>query len=273
MTMNRFHRVSELWNWLPGFRAVAEHQSVNEAGAALHISASSLSRTVKLLESALGADLFVRRGAGLELTQLGAELLSITRDVMRQVDDCIAREAERRGGTGPLYVGVASELAGVMVARALATTMNGVVHVVRVDVDSAADELLRGNLDLVVTEVVAHQDHLVVSPIGEVTFGVYTRSGRLDDAAFVAVTGMAEPTDREVVVRCESIDVAIALCERSAHACILPDAGWPSLVRVADARETATLYVRQRAPVPTGDDPRRASLVAGLVAATSRVVA
>src|SRR5712691_11901344 len=55
MTMTRYRRVAELWNWLPGFRGVAEHESVNEAASALNVSPSALSRTVKLLESALGA--------------------------------------------------------------------------------------------------------------------------------------------------------------------------------------------------------------------------
>src|SRR2546423_13968187 len=115
--MKRFRRVADLWNWLPGFRAVAEHESVNEAAAALHVSASALSRTVKLLESALGADLFVRRGPGLELTQLGTELLAITRDVMRQVDDCISRDEGRRGGVGALFFCAPSRLRGAPLPR------------------------------------------------------------------------------------------------------------------------------------------------------------
>jgi len=268
MTMQRFRRVAELWNWLPGFRAVAEHESVNKAADELHVSASALSRTVKLLESALGAALFVRRGPGLELTQLGLELLSITRDVMRQVDDCVAREEQRRGGLGPIRVGAASELAGAVVARALASKLDGVVHVTRVDPDSAAEELLHGNLDLVVTEVHARPADLVVTRIGEVTFGVYAKPGPRHDAGAVAVAGMPEPADREVVVRCDSIDVAVALCERADHACSLPDIGWSSLVRIADLPETTLLHALHRAPLPTGLlDARYATLIERLAAA------
>src|SRR5262245_30593406 len=98
MAMRRFRRVAQLWNWLPGFRGVAEHESVHRAAQTLGVSPSALSRTVKLLESALGAPLFVRQGSGLQLTALGAELLTITRDAMRQVDDGIARDEARRDG-------------------------------------------------------------------------------------------------------------------------------------------------------------------------------
>ena len=67
-TMMRFRRVSQLWNWLPGFRGVAEHASIHKAAQALGTSPSALSRTVKLLESAVGGALFVRQGSGLALT-------------------------------------------------------------------------------------------------------------------------------------------------------------------------------------------------------------
>ena len=58
--MARFRRVAQLWNWLPAFRGVAEHQSIHGASAALGTSPPALSRTVKLLEEALGAELFTR---------------------------------------------------------------------------------------------------------------------------------------------------------------------------------------------------------------------
>lgn len=259
-----------MWNWLPGFRAVAEHESVNKAADALHVSASALSRTVKLLESALGATLFVRRGSGLELTQLGLELLSITRDVMRQVDDCVAREEQRRGGQGPIHIGAASDLAGAVVARALASKLDGVVHVTRVDPELAAEELLHGNLDLVVTEVHVRPEDLVVTRLGEVTFGVYAKPGARPGVGAVAVVGMPEPADRQVVVRCDSIDVAVALCERAEHECSLPDIGWSSLVRLGDVSETTPLHALHRAPLPTGThDVRCATLIERLAAVLS----
>jgi DNA-binding transcriptional LysR family regulator len=143
MSMMRFRRVAQLWNWLPGFRGVAEHEHVHKAAHTLGISPSALSRTVKLLESAIGAALFVRDNNKLVLTALGAELLTITRNMMRQVDDCLAREEARRGGEGPLFIGVTSEIAAVVVARALAAHALGAspFHVLRIDEERAVDEL------------------------------------------------------------------------------------------------------------------------------------
>jgi DNA-binding transcriptional LysR family regulator len=59
--MDRFRRVAQLWNWLPAFRGVAEHENPQRAASVLGVSASALSRTVKLLEDALGAEVFVRQ--------------------------------------------------------------------------------------------------------------------------------------------------------------------------------------------------------------------
>jgi hypothetical protein len=49
----RLRRVAQLWNWLPGFRAVAEHEHVHKAAHTLGISPSALSRTVKLYALAI----------------------------------------------------------------------------------------------------------------------------------------------------------------------------------------------------------------------------
>ena len=100
----------------------------------------------------------------------------------------------------------------------------------------------------------------------EVKFGVYTSSGEHRDI-YIAVRGMPEPDDREVAVRCESLDVAVTLCERAAHAVVLPELGWASLVRVADVRETAPLYVLHRPPLPSGShDVRCATFTERLAA-------
>src|SRR5262245_9460417 len=99
--MPRFRRVADVWNWLPAFRAVAEHESIHAAAAALCLSPSALSRTVRLLEDALGVRLFERLGNRLKLTSIGEQLLSIARDAMRRVDDGLS-------GTDELLTGQAA---------------------------------------------------------------------------------------------------------------------------------------------------------------------
>jgi DNA-binding transcriptional LysR family regulator len=280
MTMMRFRRVAQLWNWLPGFRGVAEHENVHKAAHTLGISPSALSRTVKLLESAIGASLFVRDNNKLALTALGAELLSITRNMMRQVDDGLAREEARRGGEGPLLIGATSEVAAAVVARALAAHARGTApfHVLRIDEDGAVDELLRGNVDLAVAGAAPREAEIVAEPLGEARFGIDAAHDRpppaLEAAGFVATpAGPPVPAGANVACYCDSLDVARTLCEASDLVCALPDvlvARSPSLRRIADAGEPLALYALRRAPLPdarTRDESRLAELVGALGAA------
>src|SRR5579871_848755 len=84
-------RVNALWNWLPAFRAVAEREHVQGAARDLHVTASSLSRAIRLVEDSVGKELFARVGRNLRLTEDGHELLAAVRDAMRRIDDGIAR--------------------------------------------------------------------------------------------------------------------------------------------------------------------------------------
>ena len=51
-------RVNQIWNWLPAFRVVAETQHLPTASKEAHLSASALSRAVKLVEEQLDRQLF-----------------------------------------------------------------------------------------------------------------------------------------------------------------------------------------------------------------------
>ncbi|MBI2393876.1 MAG: LysR family transcriptional regulator [Deltaproteobacteria bacterium] len=68
-------RVRDLWAWIPAFKAVAESEHLPTAAARLHVSASALSRTVRLLEDAVGQPLFVRAGRRISLNAAGRKLL------------------------------------------------------------------------------------------------------------------------------------------------------------------------------------------------------
>ncbi len=81
----RLRLVARIWNWLPAFRAVAETNHLPTAAERLHVSPSALSRTIKLLEEAVGSPLFDRVGRGIELNARGQALLMATRDATRRV--------------------------------------------------------------------------------------------------------------------------------------------------------------------------------------------
>src|SRR5688572_4700021 len=88
--VERLRRLATLWNYLPGFRAVAESQHLPTASHLLFVSPSALSRTIRLLEEDLGRSLFDRVGRNIELNAAGRRLLSGVRDAMRLVDEVLA---------------------------------------------------------------------------------------------------------------------------------------------------------------------------------------
>jgi len=66
---------------LRAFLAVAEQGSANRAGAALFRAQSAISRSIRKLETELGAELFERRARGMLLTEYGRALLLRARRV------------------------------------------------------------------------------------------------------------------------------------------------------------------------------------------------
>jgi DNA-binding transcriptional LysR family regulator len=169
--MERHARVASLWSWLPGFRAVAETESVHEAARKLDVSPSSLSRTIALLEDALGRPLFERGGGVLRLTPLGRELLDRVRDAMRAIDDVTAPEPDR------VRIAAPRDLVAALVLPALARlTSAGVPVAARIagdpDVDPAG-RLLRGELDVVVSRARLDERHLESTRIGAIAVGLY----------------------------------------------------------------------------------------------------
>jgi DNA-binding transcriptional LysR family regulator len=83
-------RVSQLWNWLPTFRAAGETELLSRAGDDLGVSTSAVSRTVRLLEEDLGVPLFERLGRSVRLNAAGLAFLNATRNAMRVVDEAIS---------------------------------------------------------------------------------------------------------------------------------------------------------------------------------------
>lgn len=79
--------LNSAWPYLPAFRAVAEVEHLPTAAAQLHVVPSALSRSVRLLEEALGDRLFQRAGRRLVLNSRGRALL----EAMRQGALAIAR--------------------------------------------------------------------------------------------------------------------------------------------------------------------------------------
>src|SRR5690242_19901377 len=97
---------------LAHFYAVARHESFTRAAAALRIQQPSISRSVKLLEEALGVVLFERHPRKVALTAAGQRIFDASVRLFEEAEN-IGRiaEAERGECQGPLRVAAAGAVA------------------------------------------------------------------------------------------------------------------------------------------------------------------
>lgn len=74
---------------LRAFEAAARHLSMSRAGVELGVTPGAISRHVLALEENVGAPLFVRRAAGLELTPAGRALADGAREALDRLEEAI----------------------------------------------------------------------------------------------------------------------------------------------------------------------------------------
>jgi len=73
------------------FVAIAEAGTIHEAAKRLHITQPALSRMIRILEDACGAELFVRSRQGVSLTSAGDEMLSYAKLTLKELDNLEAK--------------------------------------------------------------------------------------------------------------------------------------------------------------------------------------
>ena len=89
------------------FIAVAEEENFHRASEILAITQPALSRRIKDLETAVGADLFLRDKQRVRLTQAGAMFLPLARQMLRQVEESVyATQRFAAGAAGTLTLGL-----------------------------------------------------------------------------------------------------------------------------------------------------------------------
>lgn len=76
-------------NQLRQFAAVARYKSMTRAAQELYMTQQALSKTLKLMQNEMGGELFVSRGQGLQLTDLGSKLLAIAESLLPRYDSCM----------------------------------------------------------------------------------------------------------------------------------------------------------------------------------------
>src|SRR4051794_5417718 len=90
-------------NSLVPFEAVVRLGGVTRAAAELHLTHGAVSRQVKLLERAVGADLFVRHGRSLQPTDTATALATAIAHTLEGLCTA-ARDARSSGTTAPLVL-------------------------------------------------------------------------------------------------------------------------------------------------------------------------
>jgi LysR family transcriptional regulator, glycine cleavage system transcriptional activator len=83
-------------NGLAAFEAAGRHMSLTRAAAELNVTPGAVSKHIKLLETEIGAKLFVRLHRALELTTEGAALLESLKGAFTQIADTL--DTFRTGG-------------------------------------------------------------------------------------------------------------------------------------------------------------------------------
>ena len=242
--MEHANRVAQLWNWLPAFRVVAETQHLPTASKELHLSASALSRAVRLLEDELGQPLFQRAGRNLVLSPAGAQLLRAVRDAMRRVDDGVTEIGDATF-TGPVRIAAPGPYASMFILPALNHLRREhpklVPHVLSAPPDVSKRQLLDGTLDISVLDAPIEDDDLVVHHLGELSSSIYVGEGHplvgredatLADALeypFVGPpTGLSDhwpaQIERKLGMVVAQMHVAVQACAAGELLALLPDA-------------------------------------------------
>lgn len=246
--MERLRRVASLWSWLPAFRAVAETQHLPTASQQLFVSASALSRTIKLLEEDLGRRLFLRSGRRIELNESGERFLAAVRTAMRIVHDGLLAldGAELRGPVYVSTVGLATTavlLPGLSRLRQVQPDL--VPHIAHVGSADVNTRMLRGEVDVAIVTHPIDDPELTQTHLGTARTSIYCGEGHplfgasevtLEDLAahpFAALAVDAEgrsqedwpPTvTRRVGMWVDQQAMALQLCTRGAFLAVLPDA-------------------------------------------------
>ena len=213
MPLDRHQQVARLWNWLPAFRAVAEYESIQRAGLVLAISPSALSRSIKLLEAALGETLFSRSPTGVALTDAGRRLLVATREAMRRVHDGTAAEPAKRLSGAAL----APALGQLLCEVALEVLPGWELHFAQAAPAAAAEQLRCGEHDVLLSHVALPGVDLHCEAIGPMPFVLAGLAGSSRDRV-VCLRSAPAPGASVIVSSLE--ELVTAAVHRRAVACV-----------------------------------------------------
>jgi DNA-binding transcriptional LysR family regulator len=243
--MEGLKRISKVWDWLVAFRAVGETEHLPTASDELAVSASALSRSIRLLEEDVGQPLFDRVGRNLVLNAAGKKLLVAVRASMTLVDEALLSLGPGQF-VGPVHVSVPGAFAPIFVLPAAAKLAEQYPDLVVVVTSHPPAELrsllLRGELDLALIDGGVEIADLEVERLVPIEHAVYCgethplrhrapASDELAEHRFVAplpdeqgVTpdGWPAHLSRAVALRASQMQVGIDACRSGDYLAVLP---------------------------------------------------
>lgn len=148
---------------LEQFVEVARRRSISSAAKRLNISQPALSRAIQKLEESYGAPLFVRNGAGVELSVFGTALYTRAVRILPAIEEAREEIAQLQGKSRAVLRIAAGDLWGLVilppVTRIFAQTHgSSIVHVEIVDEAQRLQGLRDGVYDLVFGTFADRQD-------------------------------------------------------------------------------------------------------------------
>ncbi|WP_129790460.1 LysR family transcriptional regulator [Sphingosinicella sp. CPCC 101087] len=140
---------------LDAFLAVVEGGSLGRAARALGVTQPALSRIIRRLESAAGAELFSREAKGMDLTTFGEALLPHARLIREQSREAMEEIQALRGlGKGELRIGAVASAAISLAPPAIEVMLRRwpslKIEVMEAVEDRLADALLAREVDLLI---------------------------------------------------------------------------------------------------------------------------
>lgn len=141
------------------FLTVARLEHMTEAARALHVTQSSLSRTIQRLEESLGVPLFNRTGRKLRLNEFGGRFLCRAERALFELEQGrqeIRDLADLEKGTLELAVTTASTLPGIL--HAFQKNRNHIqIHVQMLSLQEMVALLHRGDVDFCLSSPPVHE--------------------------------------------------------------------------------------------------------------------
>jgi DNA-binding transcriptional LysR family regulator len=168
------------WNWLPAFVEVADAGSVAGAATRLALTPAAVSRTLGLLEDALGEPVFNRVGRRLVLNPAGAALRDAVRAAIGEVEGGLERMSGDALG-GPLRVSSIGVLTEHFVVPALIDAKRANPDLVpehhNLRTVEANAKLARGELEVAFYYEGVPAEGVVVERLGETPMAIYCGKG------------------------------------------------------------------------------------------------